>query len=104
MRTGDWLAKPAARIAATFEEPEPATRWMAAEYGKTHDQLHPPERIPLEERLATALDLLPRGIDVQWGEWLQRGRFITIGVICCPNRHISHPCPIHRPYRQTPLQ
>ncbi|MFI9592067.1 hypothetical protein [Nonomuraea sp. NPDC052265] len=98
MRTGDWLAKPAARSAATFEEPEPATRWMATEYGKTRDQLHPPERIPLEERLTTALDLLPRGIDVQWGEWLQSGRFLTIGVICCPNRHIPHPCPIHRPY------
>ncbi|MER6507071.1 hypothetical protein ABT158_09675 [Nonomuraea sp. NPDC001636] len=99
MRTGDWLAKPAARVAATFEVPEPATGWLAAEYGKTSDQLRPPEGIPLGERLATALDLLPRGVDVQWGEWLQSARFLTIGVICCPNRHVAHPCPINRPPR-----
>ncbi|RSM95596.1 hypothetical protein DMB42_49520 [Nonomuraea sp. WAC 01424] len=97
MRTGDWLAKPAARVAATFEEAGQATTWMAAEYTKTRDQLHPPEELPLEGRLDSALDLLPRGVDVQWGEWLQSGRFLTIGVICCPNRHVTHPCPIRRP-------
>ncbi|MEV4356456.1 hypothetical protein [Nonomuraea sp. NPDC049625] len=45
-----------------------------------------PDRVPLEDRLETALDLLSRGVDVQWGEWLQDGRFATISVICCPNR------------------
>ncbi|MGW4402839.1 hypothetical protein ACWEJ6_02355 [Nonomuraea sp. NPDC004702] len=78
MRTGDWLAKPAARVVATFEIPEPATKWLAAEYGKTRDQLQPPEGIPLGERLA------------------------TIGVICCPNRHVSHSCPINRPHGRRP--
>lgn len=29
------------------------------------------ERITLRERLDTARDVLPRGVDVQWGEWLQ---------------------------------
>jgi hypothetical protein len=49
----------------------------------------------LEERLEAALDLLPRGVDVRWGEWLRGGRFVTIGVVCCPNQHV--PCPMRRP-------
>jgi hypothetical protein len=90
MRTGDWLAKPRSRIAETFDDVDKAGEWMAGEYAP-----HRPDsdRIPLESRLATATDLLSRGVDVQWGEWLQKGRFITVGVICCPNRHVNHPCP-----------
>ncbi|MEQ4719511.1 hypothetical protein [Nonomuraea sp. B19D2] len=97
MRTGDWLAKPASRIAATFHGAEQAAGWMAGEYAKVREALPLPERVPLEDRLEIALDLLPRGVDVQWGEWLQAGRFATIGVICCPNRHVAHPCPARRP-------
>ncbi|MBE1591829.1 hypothetical protein ACFPOI_14880 [Nonomuraea angiospora] len=93
MRTGDWLAKPASRIAATFHGTEQAVDWMAGEYAKVREALLLPERVPLEDRLETALDLLSRGVDVQWGEWLQSGRFATIGEICCPNRHVAHPCP-----------
>ncbi|MFI6734763.1 hypothetical protein ACIBI9_17695 [Nonomuraea sp. NPDC050451] len=96
MRTGDWLAKPASRLAATFDDVQQAREWLAAEYGKVRDALLLPERIPLEDRLEYALDALPRGVDVQWGEWLQGGRFASIGVICCPNRHVPHPCPIRR--------
>ncbi|MEU8248242.1 hypothetical protein [Nonomuraea sp. NPDC048916] len=93
MRTGDWLVKPASRIAATFHQVEQAAGWMAGEYGKVREALLLPEGIPLEDRLLGARDLLPRGVDVQWGEWLHGGRFVTIGVICCPNRHVLHPCP-----------
>jgi hypothetical protein len=95
MRTGDWLAKPASRIAGTFHEVERAVGWLAGEYGKVRDALRP-EGIPIEERLDTARDLLSGGVDVQWGEWLHGGRFFTLGVICCPNRHASHPCPLRR--------
>ncbi|HEX4813987.1 MAG TPA: hypothetical protein VFV66_14680 [Nonomuraea sp.] len=96
MRTGDWLAKPASRIAATFETVEPAIAWLAGAYGEIRDLLPAPDRVPLAERLANARDLLPRGVDVQWGEWLPGGRFATISMICCPNRHTHHPCPIRR--------
>lgn len=96
MRTGDWLAKPAARIAATFHDLGEAADWLEAEYGKARSALLLPERILLEDRLAYARDALPRGVDVQWGEWLQGGRFASIGMICCPNRHTDHPCPIRR--------
>ncbi|MGP4101113.1 hypothetical protein [Nonomuraea sp. KM90] len=98
MRTGDWLAKPASRVAATFDDARQATEWMAGEYAKVGEALLLPEAVPIEERLRIALDLLTRGVDVQWGEWLEGGRFITIGVICCPNRQVRHPCPIRRPH------
>ncbi|SET47576.1 hypothetical protein [Nonomuraea wenchangensis] len=94
MRTGDWLAKPASRIADTFHGAEDAVGWLAGEYGKVGAALLCGDRIPLEDRLADARDLLPRGVDVQWGEWMQGGRFVTLGVICCPNRHVPHPCPL----------
>ncbi|MDP4511921.1 hypothetical protein [Nonomuraea turcica] len=96
MRTGDWLAKPASRVAATFHDVGEAADWLAAEYGKVRGALLLPERIPLGDRLEYACDALLRGVDVQWGEWLQGGRFATIGVICCPNRHVSHSCPVGR--------
>ncbi|MGI5271377.1 hypothetical protein ACQEUU_19625 [Nonomuraea sp. CA-218870] len=93
MRTGDWLLKPRSRMAATFEGVAPAVAWLADEYGKTRTALPLPDRVPVEERLETARDLLSRGVDVQWGEWLHGGRFVTLGMICCPNRHVPHPCP-----------
>jgi hypothetical protein len=96
MRTGEWLAKPAHRIAATFEDPSKAVEWMVAEYAPARP---PTDMIPLECRTKDARDLLPRGVDVQWGEWLTAGRFLTIGMICCPNRHVVHPCPTGRTRR-----
>lgn len=93
MRTGDWLAKPRTRIAETFDDVDKAVHWMATEYSAVRDAQPRPDSLPLASRTALAADLLPRGVDVQWGEWLQGGRFITIGMICCPNRHVNHPCP-----------
>ncbi|MFI9841056.1 hypothetical protein ACIHFD_28775 [Nonomuraea sp. NPDC051941] len=89
----DEPAKPTSRIAATFEKAEQAVDWMAGEYAKVREALLLPDRVPLEDRLETALDLLSRGVDAQWGEWPQGGRFATIGVICCPNRQVAHPLP-----------
>jgi hypothetical protein len=93
MRTGDWLAKPATRIAATFTQVEQAAEWLTGQYAHIEATFLHPDRIGLGERLALAADLLVRGVDVQWGEWLTGGRFATIGVICCPNRHVPHACP-----------
>ncbi len=93
MRTGDWLAKPPARIVETFDDADKAVEWMAGEY----EPVRPgSDTVPLEHRRTVAADLLPRGVDVQWGEWLHGGRFITLGMICCPNRHVNHPCPMAR--------
>ncbi|MEV4287332.1 hypothetical protein AB0K40_17650 [Nonomuraea bangladeshensis] len=92
MRTGDWLAKPASRIAATFHKVEDAVEWLAAE-SKAHPELICQARAYWEDRLAIAREALPLGVDVQWGEWLKGGRFLSLGLICCPNRHVLHPCP-----------
>ena len=94
----DDRAGPGPRVAATFEEVWLAVVWLAGAYGRIRAEL-PLPGVLLEERLEAALDLLPRGVDVRWGEWLPDGRFVTIGVACCPNRHLPHPCPMRRPAR-----
>ncbi|MFG3440199.1 hypothetical protein ACGF0J_23370 [Nonomuraea sp. NPDC047897] len=97
MLTGDWLARPASRITATFDEAAQAVEWLATRYGTVRKAFPHPDRVGLPARLDAAGDALPRGVDVQWGEWLTGGRFVTISVICGPNRHTAHPCPIRRP-------
>lgn len=94
MRTGDWLLKPAHRIAETFYDLDSAMKWMAVQYEMVESSLLETNPVPLEVRLENARLLLPEQIDVQWGEWLTQGRFITVGVICCPNIHVPHPCPL----------
>ncbi len=86
----DDRAGPGPRVAATFEEVWLAVVWLAGAYGRIRAEL-PLPGVLLEERLEAALDLVPRGVDVRWGEWLHGGRFVTIGVACCPNRHLRHP-------------
>ncbi|MER6583962.1 hypothetical protein [Nonomuraea sp. NPDC001023] len=93
MRTGDWLAKPSARVAGTFDDVTAAVKWLADQYHVVSGLLLHPDRVPLDDRLGTARDAISRGVDVQWGEWLHGGRFATVGMICCPNRHVPHPCP-----------
>lgn len=93
MRTGDWLAKPRSRVAGTFDSVAKAVDWMAVEFGLVDELLLHPDRIGLAWRVQCAADVLPRGVDVQWGEWLQGGRFVSVAMVCCPNRHVGHPCP-----------
>ncbi|WP_157254373.1 hypothetical protein [Nonomuraea typhae] len=89
MRTGEWLAKPASRIAETFEDVDKAIEWMRTQYAPA--SAHDP--ISMSHHQREAYGLLPGGVDVQWGCWLPGGRFLTVGMICCPNRHVNHPCP-----------
>jgi hypothetical protein len=95
-RTGGWPAEPTSGVVATFGEVRLAVVWLAGAYGKVREELLLPG-VLLEERLEAALDMLPRGVDVRWGEWLRGGRFVTIGVVCCPNRHVPHPCSVASP-------
>ncbi|MEQ4714805.1 hypothetical protein [Nonomuraea sp. B19D2] len=97
MRTGDWLAKPRSRVAATFDDLDAALDWLSSRYRRLEGAFLHPDRVGLDERLASAREALPRGVDVQWGEWLTGGRFATVSLICCPNRHVTHPCPVRRP-------
>jgi hypothetical protein len=97
LRTGDWLAKPYSRVVATFEDVDAALEWLGARYGRVRGAFLHPDRIGLAERLTAARDALPGGVDVEWGEWLTGAKFTTIAMICCPNRHTPHPCPVRRP-------
>ena len=52
MLTGDWLAKPASRIAASFDDAEAAVSWLAAAYGEIRGLLPVPaaDPVPLPDR------------------------------------------------------
>lgn len=96
MRTGDWLVKPPNRIGQTCDSVGAAVEWLGGRYDAVRGTFLHGEGVPLTARLEAAADLLSRGVDVQWSEWLTGGRFVTIGMICCPNRHLTHPCPTGR--------
>jgi hypothetical protein len=100
MRTCDWLLKAERRIDASPATVEEALDWLATHYRTAQPSFLRPadeERIGLEFRLENARESLTHGVDVQWGFWLQAGRFTTCAVVCCsPNRHARYPCPLRR--------
>ncbi|WP_433513576.1 hypothetical protein ACQP2T_60130 [Nonomuraea sp. CA-143628] len=100
IEVGDWLLKPATRIAETFSSPSPVADWLVREYLQVHKSFLLPVRMKLKHRLDFAMTLLSRAMDVQWNEWLKGGMFISIAVVCCPNRHVPHACPL-RPVSAT---
>ncbi len=98
MRTCDWLLKSRERCLQTLTDTGSAVKWMAGMWDQTERSLADIEGVARavgrDSYLATAEDLLPRRIDVQWGFWLRGERFITIGVVCCPNIHApDYRCP-----------
>ncbi len=97
MRTCDWLLKPRTRIDSTAATVPDAVEWLMARYKTAEPHfLHPggEARVGLDFRLGIAQEHLTGGVDVQWGIWLQGGRFLTAGVVCCsPNRHADYACP-----------
>jgi hypothetical protein len=100
MRTCDWLLKPARRIDATFTKVDDALDWLAERYKSAEPSFlapHAEAAIGLDFRLHLARTSLEGGVDVQWGFWLTGGRFLTCGVVCCPNRQADHRCPAGAP-------
>src|SRR5690554_6506940 len=47
MITGDWLAKPASRIAATFRKVEDAARWLGEQYALIRNSFPRPDAVGL---------------------------------------------------------
>lgn len=100
MMTGHWLTR---RIITqrkyTWTDPRQPLEWLARGYRE-----HPPASrtdggqayIPLETKLETAADLIPRGVDVTWCYWTTRVGFMaSLSVVSCPNRHHPEiPCPL----------
>lgn len=96
MRTGDWLAKPASRIAATCHDLGDALGWLRQQYTQASRRFRHPDPVGRDAHLENARDLMPRGIDTYWEFWLADGLKTAIAAICCPNRHTAHPCPTER--------
>lgn len=94
MRTGDWLLKPRARIGGTFDDVKEALDWLEDRYNLVRSSLLHRDRLSIEERRQNAHDSLTVGVDVVWAEWMLAGQFVSLTMVCCPNRHVKHPCPL----------
>lgn len=97
--TGHWLIKRGQTAAnRTWTDVTDAVEWLKQQYTD-----NPPfERtdglqayISLDDRIAYAYDLLPRGVDTTWCHYTQSKSLLSMSVVCCPN--LFHPdvaCPL----------
>ncbi|MFG3350920.1 hypothetical protein [Streptomyces sp. NPDC048001] len=101
MMTGQWLMKAnQASPRRTWDEAPAALDWLVEQY-----LANPPvERedgrrayASLDAKRRYALDALPVGVDVSWVYYNHSGSIVSVGLVCCPNRHHPGlPCPLGR--------
>ncbi|MFI5687934.1 hypothetical protein [Streptomyces sp. NPDC051636] len=99
LMTGHWLMKKnqTTRV-STWTDAAEAVDWLKEHY--TANQ--PFERsdglqayVELDAKLAYALDVLPRGVDVSWVHHTQSRSLFSASIVCCPNLfHPTIPCPL----------
>ncbi|MFD8967353.1 hypothetical protein ACFV0C_20560 [Streptomyces sp. NPDC059568] len=85
LESADWLLKAAARIEATFTEPDEAAAWYAGQLAQHADTF-----VGTYARTAADGEIVRRlavGEDVVGGWWVSGGRFLSINLIgCSPHR------------------
>jgi hypothetical protein len=85
------------RHADTFPDVGTAVDWIERRLRQVSPQLlRPIGPIDILDRANTVYDVLPRGFDVRWDARLRTGRSSHISVTCCPNRNVTHRCPLPR--------
>ncbi|UQI43271.1 hypothetical protein M1P56_02165 [Streptomyces sp. HU2014] len=99
LETAYWLAKPAALIQGTWDEPKEAADWLGerlAEYAPRFGSAADRDTARLAGRTAHAAATLAWGGDISLGHYLGRPLFLSLAVVTCsPNR--AHPeleCPL----------
>ncbi|MFC9653261.1 MULTISPECIES: hypothetical protein [unclassified Streptomyces] len=93
LESADWLLKSAARIEATFDEPDSAADWYAeqlAQHAETFTGTYAPtaDRDAFVRRLAA-------GEDAVGGWWLTGGRFLSLNLVACSPHRVrpEYACP-----------
>ncbi|MFJ2674766.1 hypothetical protein [Streptomyces sp. NPDC087525] len=93
LESADWLLKSAARIEATFAEPDEAADWYAEQlalHAKTFTGTYAPtaDREEFVRRLAAGEDLVG-------GWWLTGGRFLSVNLVACGPHRVrpEYACP-----------
>ncbi|MFD7893997.1 hypothetical protein [Streptomyces sp. NPDC059743] len=86
MMTGWWLLRSRqTSTARTWTRHAAAVEWIRTAYD---EQPPSPGTGPSPDtKTAYAADTLPRGVDVVWGHYTEGGTFVSLSVVCCPNRH-----------------
>lgn len=102
LMTGHWLLKQGqAARARTWTDAAAAVAWLREIYVSS-----PPfERSDggqayggVDHKIAYAIDVLPRGVDVSWVHYTQSRSLFSASLVCCPNLfHPDIPCPLPAP-------
>jgi hypothetical protein len=99
LMTGHWLMKHGQAVRSrTWTDVTDAVDWLTRQYTASPpfertDGLH--AYVGLDVKIAYALDVLPRGVDVSWVHYTQSRSLFSASVVCCPNLfHPTIPCPL----------
>lgn len=89
LETAYWLIKPRDFVRGTWEEPNDAAAWLGgqlAEYAPRFASETDRDTARLVALVNSAAERLRWGGDLSHGRYLERPAFLSLAVVCCPNR------------------
>lgn len=98
LETACWLIKPRGLVRGTWEEPKDAAVWFGerlAEYAPRFDSETDRDSTHLATLVNSAAERLCWGGDLSHGFYLERPVFLSLALVCCPNRALPElACPL----------
>ncbi|MBB5935127.1 hypothetical protein FHS42_002177 [Streptomyces zagrosensis] len=89
LETAYWLIKPRSLVKGTWEESKEAAAWVGerlAEYAPRFGSEADRDSSRLAVVVNSTAERLSWGSDVSHGFYLERPAFLSLAVVCCPNR------------------
>ncbi|MFF2852907.1 hypothetical protein ACFVT5_42475 [Streptomyces sp. NPDC058001] len=98
LETAYWLIKPKSLVRGTWEEPKEAAAWLGkrlAEYAPRFASHTQRDTTYLATLVNSSAEHLESGTDVSLGFYLERPAYLSLALVCCPNRARPElPCPL----------
>ncbi|MET4923262.1 hypothetical protein P3L51_13010 [Streptomyces sp. PSRA5] len=98
LETAYWLIKPRELVRGTWEEPQEAAAWLGerlAVYAPRFASEADRDGAFLTVLANSAAERLRWGGDLSLGFYLERPAFLSLALVCCPNRVLPEPaCPL----------
>ncbi|MGW6458976.1 hypothetical protein ACWF94_24170 [Streptomyces sp. NPDC055078] len=101
LETAYWLIKPRKLVRGTWEEPKEASDWLGerlAEHAPRFGSDTYRDATHLAVLVDSATERLGWGGDVSHGFYLEHPSFLSLALVCCPNRAAPGlDCPLRQP-------
>lgn len=98
LETAYWLIKPRKLVRGTWEEPKEAAAWLGerlAEYAPRFASETDRDSMRLAVLVNSTAEQLCWGRDSSHGFYLERPAFLSLALVCCPNRVMPElACPL----------